>query len=106
MNRISVGLLALMFCVSAHSQSAVYTYFIGLQRSGGPAYWGWESANATAQSLEAYQNGAGAWAYNTGLSLAFSLAGALSPAPEASTSLMCVLGLLLVGFFARRCREE
>jgi len=78
------------------------TYFIGLQRSGGPGVWGWESANAA--GLEAYQNGAGAWAYNTNVNLAFSLGGTLSPAPEASTSLMLALGLLVVGFSAA-CRR-
>ena len=81
------------------------TYFIGLQRSGGPGTWGWESANGTAQSLEAYQSSGGAWAYNSGVSLAFSLGGTLSPAPEASTFLMLALGLLAVGFSAARRRK-
>jgi hypothetical protein len=78
------------------------TYFLALQRGGGTGIWGWETANAAAQSLEAYQNSAGAWGYNTGVNLAFSLAGTLSPAPEASTSLMCALGLLVVALSARR----
>jgi hypothetical protein len=83
------------------------TYFVALQRSAGTGsgIWGWESANATAQSLEAYQNAAGAWGYNSGVNLAFSLGGTLSPAPEASASLMCVLGLLVLGLCARRRRR-
>lgn len=81
------------------------TYFVALQRSGGPGIWGWETANATAQSLEAYENSAGLWGYNSGVNLAFSLGGTLSPVPEGSTSLMCMLGLLFVGFSARRRRQ-
>jgi len=82
------------------------TYFIGLQRSGGPGVWGWESANGA--GLEAYLNSSGMWGYNTtgaNLNLAFSLGGTLSPAPEASTSLMLALGLLAVGFSAVRQRQ-
>ena len=81
------------------------TYFIGLQRSGGPGYWGWESANPTGQSLEAYLNAAGAWGYNSGVNLAFSLGGTLSAVPESASSLMIALGLLVVGFSARRGRQ-
>jgi hypothetical protein len=81
------------------------TYFLALQRVGTAGIWGWETANAGAQSLEAYQNVAGAWAYNSGVNLAFSLGGTLSPTPEASTSLMCALGLLAIAFFARRRRR-
>jgi hypothetical protein len=83
------------------------TYFIGLQRSGGPGVWGWETANA--MGLEAYENAAGGWAYNQNVNLAFSLGGTLSLAPEASTSLMLVLGLLTVTSLAHvtdRCPEH
>jgi hypothetical protein len=76
------------------------TYFLALQRAGGTGIWGWETANAA--GLEAYQNAARAWAYNSGVNLAFALGGTLSPVPEASTSLMCALGLLVVAFSARR----
>jgi hypothetical protein len=83
------------------------TYFLALQRTGGSGTgtWGWESANATAQSVEGYGNSAGAWAYNAGVNLAFSLGGTLSPVPEAATSLMLLLGLPIAGLLGRRRRR-
>jgi len=78
------------------------TYFIGIERSGGPGTWGWESANATAQSLEAVQGSTGAWLYNSGVNLAFSLLGTVSATPEVPTSLMWIFGAGAIGLFARR----
>jgi hypothetical protein len=80
------------------------TYFLALQRSGGPGTWGWESASGT--GLEAYQNSAGAWFYNTGANVAFSLSGTLSPAPEPGTSLMLLAGLGGLALATRRARRE
>jgi hypothetical protein len=84
------------------------SYFIALQRTAGTGsgIWGWETANATANSLEAYQNAAGAWAYNPGVNLAFSLGSALSPASEASTLFLCLLGSLVLWPLARRYRRH
>src|SRR5262249_42888823 len=78
------------------------TYFIGLQRSGGPGTWGWESTNGSAQSLEAYQSSGGGWFYNSGAAVAFSLLGTVSATPEAPTALLWMIGLGAIGFFARR----
>jgi MYXO-CTERM domain-containing protein len=78
------------------------TYFLALQRSGGPGIWGWESANPTAQCSQAYQNSAGAWSYNPSVALAFSLDGTVTVVPEPRASLMCALGLLAVGLLAGR----
>jgi hypothetical protein len=81
------------------------TYFLALQRSGTSGIWGWETANATAQSLEAYQNAGGAWTYNLGVNLAFSLGGTLTPVPEAPGDIMWMLGLPLIGLMAWRQRR-
>lgn len=76
------------------------TYFIGLQRSGGPGTWGWESANGT--GLEAFETSAGAWLYNSGVNVAFSLMGSITPVPEVPTSIMWMFGAGAIGLFARR----
>lgn len=78
------------------------TYFLGLQRSGASGIWGWETSNGTAQSLEEYESSSGTWFLNPGVSLAFSLGGALSPVPEASTGLMWMVGWTLAGLLAWR----
>jgi hypothetical protein len=78
------------------------TYFLALQRSGGPGIWGWETANAT--GLEAYQNAGGAWGYNPGVNLAFSLGGTLVPVPEVPGAILWMLGLPLIGLLRRRRR--
>jgi hypothetical protein len=82
------------------------TYFLGLQRSGASGMWGWETSNATAQSLMAYQDSAGAWFYNSGVSLAFSLGGTLLPVPEASTALMWMVGWTFIGLLAWRRADD
>lgn len=74
------------------------SYFLGLERvaGNGVGIWGWESAGASAQSVEAYQSGAGVWSYNPGANVAVSLGGTLAAVPEASAAALTVAGLALI----------